>query len=323
MSVPDRDAIPDSIRDQAANWLARNQGDHPQVAEVEFRDWLSRDLRHRLAYAEADRAWRDSVFLSNTRTGRERTLLRAPFHMRRTTHLVAASLVVTLCVGLVSVHFGRDLPGFGIGTQVEARSFQTAPGQTRTWQLSDGTTLTLSGASLARSHYDAGLKRIDLVQGSARISVAGGDIRPVQVSAFELTITTHGGEFNVSSTAAANSVDVISGRVQATLHGGEIRTLSAGQSAVALPAIKSVPVAQGNHAVRPILGTAEMTIGDAAQQLNQHNLVQIHLSGGVVASKHLAGAFFIDDPDAFADAVAVLDNLKVERSPDSIILKPR
>ena len=294
-----------------------------KLADAEFRDWLSRDLRHRLAYAEADLAWRDSLSLANTRSGRDRMLVRAPLYMRRTTHLVAASLVVTLCVGLVSVHFGRDLPRLGIGTQVEARSFQTAPGQTRTWQLNDGTTLTLNGASLARSRYDAGLKRIELVQGGARINVASGDSRPVQVRTTELTITTHGGEFNVSSTEAANRVDVISGHVQATLRGGEVRTLSAGQSAVAFPATKSAPVDQGNKAVLPIVGTAGMTIGDAAQQLNEHNLVQIHLAGGVEASKHLAGAFRIDDPDAFANAVAVLADLHVERFPGYIIIRPR
>jgi len=323
MSVSDKDPIPDSIRDQAASWLARNQGDHPEVGDAEFRDWLSRDLRHRLAYAEADRAWRDSLFLANTRTGRERTLVRAPLHMRRTTHLVAASLVLSLCVGLVSVHFGRDLPRLGIGTQVEARSFQTGPGQTRTWQLSDGTTLTLSGASLATSHYDAGSRHIELMQGRAHLDVASGDSRPVELRAAALSISTHGAAFDVSSMGSTNRIDVLSGVVQATLPDGDLRSLTAGQSAVASPVTTSVPTAQVEMPVRPILPTAEMTIGDAARQLNQHNAVQIHLAGGVEASRHLAGAFLIDDPDSFADAVAALDNLKVERFPNAIILRPR
>jgi len=323
MSVADREPIPDSIRDQAASWLARNQGDQPEVGGGEFRDWLSRDLRHRLAYAEADRAWRDSLFLANTRTGRERTLVRAPLHMRRTTHLVAASLAVGLCVGLVSVHFVRDVPSFGIGTLVEARSFQTAPGETRTWQLSDGTALTLSESSLARSHFDGGRRRIEVVQGRAHITVASADSRPLEVRAAALSISTHDAAFDISSEGSANRIDVVSGSVQATLPDGELLSLSAGQSAAALPARTSAPAPQANKHGPPILGTAEMTIGDAAQQLNQHNVVQIHLAGGVEASKHLAGAFQIDDPDAFVDAVAALDNLKVERSQDSIILRPR
>ena len=220
MSGPDREPVPDVIRDEAANWLARNQSDHPEESDVEFGAWLSRDLRHRLAYAEADRAWRDSSLLANTRIGRERTLVRAPLHMRRATHLVAASLAVVLCVGLVSVNFVRDLPRLGIGAQVEARSFQTAAGQTRTWQLSDGTTLTLSGDSLARSHYDAGVRRIELVKGRAHISVTRNDGQPMEVRAAALSINTHGAAFDVSSIASANRIDVVSGNVQATLRGG-------------------------------------------------------------------------------------------------------
>ncbi len=323
MSVADRDPIPDSIRDQAASWLARNQGDQPEVGESEFRDWLSRDLRHRLAYAEADRAWRDSLFLANTRTGRERTLVRAPMHMRRTTHLVAASLAVVLCVGLLTVNFVRDLPRLGIGAQAEARTFQTGPGETRTWQLSDGTTLTLSGASLAKAHYDAGLRRIELVQGRAHISVARNDAQPMEVRAAALSINTHGAAFDISSITSANSVKVLSGRLQATLPGGAVESLTAGQGMTAPQAKPPGPAGQNTNPSTPIQGTTEGTIADAVQQLNRRNVVQIHLEGGAIASRHLAGAFRVDEPEAFAAAVAALDDLQIERSPGSIILKPR
>jgi transmembrane sensor len=323
MSVADRDPIPDSIRDQAASWLARNQGDHPEVGDAEFRDWLSRDLRHRLAYAEADRAWRDSLFLANTRTGRERTLARAPLHMRRTTHLVAASLAVGLCVGLVSVHFVQDAPSFGIGAQVEARSFQTAPGETRTWQLSDGSTLTLSESSLAKSHFDGGRRRIELVQGRAHITVASVDSRPLEVRAAALSISTHDAAFDISSMTAANRVEVLSGRLQATVPGGSVQSLTAGQGMTAPQATTPGPAAQNTNPSMPIQGTAEGTIADAVQQLNRRNVVQIRLEGGAIASRRLAGAFRVDEPEAFAAAVAALGDLRLERSPGAIVLRPR
>jgi len=323
MSMSDRGPIPESIRDQAADWLARNQGDHPEASEAAFHDWLSRDLRHRLAYAEAERAWRDSVSLGSTRFGRERMLTRAPFHMRRSTHFAALSLVVVLGIGLVSVRFVRELPAFGIGTQVEARSFQTLAGETRTWQLSDGTALTLTGAGLARSRFDASLRRIELVQGRARIRVASNDGRPVEVRAAALSISTRDAAFEISSTPSVNRIDVLSGHAQATLPGGELRSLTAGQGIDAPPAKTTTPTAQVETSDRPIEQTAEMTIGDAARQLNQHNAVQIHLAGEALASRRLVGAFRIDDPDGFADAVAALDDLHVERSPGAIFLKPR
>ncbi|WP_408589412.1 FecR family protein [Novosphingobium sp.] len=323
MSVQGREPIPDAIREQAARWLARNEGDHPEAEETAFREWLSRDLRHRLAYAEAERAWRDSLSLAHTRTGRDRRLGRAPVLMRRSTHLAALSLAVVLGVGLVSVRYVKDLPGFGIGTQVEARSFQTAPGETRTWQLSDGTAVTLSGGSLARSHYDSGARRIELIHGRARIRIAGSDGRPVAVRAAGLAIKTYGAAFDISSMAVANRVDVLSGEVQATLPTGAVRSLTAGQG-IALPqGAMPAPTAQADAPGQPIPGTAEVTIGEAVHQLNRHNVVQIRLADEAVASRSVAGGFRTDDPEAFVDALAALDGLHVERSDASIVVRSR
>lgn len=323
MTEHGKDPIPDAIREQAATWLARNEGDNPEGSQSAFRDWLERDLRHRLAYAEAERAWRESLSLANTHVGRDRILTRAPLHMRRTTHLAAISLVVLLGVGLVSVQFARDLPMFAIGTQVEARTFQTQPGETRTWQLSDGTALTLSGASLARSQFDAGTRRIELEQGRARIRVAGNDARVLVVHAAGLSLSTHAGAFDVSSVASAGKIEVLSGEVQAKLPDGELRSLTAGQGLAVPQAATPAPTALETKSNTSMDGAGEVTIGDAVQQLNRHNAVQIRLVDHALASKRLAGGFRVDDPDAFVAAVSAIDNVEVERFPGSILLKSR
>lgn len=64
MNSAGKDTIPDSIREQAAQWLARHEGAEPGKSDPAFTAWLARDLRHRLAYAEAERTWRESLVLA-------------------------------------------------------------------------------------------------------------------------------------------------------------------------------------------------------------------------------------------------------------------
>ena len=78
MNSAGKDTIPDSIREQAAQWLARHEGAEPGTSDPAFTAWLARDLRHRLAYAEAERTWRESLLLVNSPMGQARTLPRAP-----------------------------------------------------------------------------------------------------------------------------------------------------------------------------------------------------------------------------------------------------
>jgi transmembrane sensor len=321
--MSERNPIPETIRADAADWLARNEGDRPEAVEAEFHAWLSRDLRHRLAYAEAERNWRESLLLANSAMGRARVLGRAPIYMQRSTHLAAAALAVVLVVGLLSVRTVRDMTGISIGTQVEARSYQTEPGETRTWQLDGGTVLTLSGDSLVRALPAKGASHLELVRGHARIRAAATDAAPTEVSAAGISVQTYGASFDVSCAPAANRIDVLAGQVQASLPGGETRSLNAGDGLAVPAAGQPKPTALASpppHAIRP---STDMTVGEAVQALNQRNTVQIHLAASDVAERRLTGAFRIDDPEGFADAVAALDGLDVVHSPGSIVLASR
>lgn len=124
-----RKSVPVAIREEAAQWFARNEALEGAAPSRAFEEWLARDLRHRLAYAEIERDWHESLALAQSAHGRQRQLTPAPLLMRRSTHFTMATLACFALVGLISVHFSNHIPLVGIGGPVEARTFDTAPGR--------------------------------------------------------------------------------------------------------------------------------------------------------------------------------------------------
>ncbi|WP_225008098.1 FecR family protein [Novosphingobium percolationis] len=320
-----RKQIPENIRKEAADWLVRNEaewaGEHP----AEFEAWLARDLRHRLAYAEADRAWCDSLMLADTTIGRERTLARAPLHLRRSTHIAAMSLAVLIGVGLMTVRFVGTVPAIGFGSVVEAQTYRSAPGETRTWSLPDGSSLTLNGAALARAQFDGRTSRIDVEQGTARIRVVPNNARALEIHTAGLSATTREAVVEVVALPGANRILLVSGHASAAVAGGMSRALGAGQS-IALPGTpepKPTPTTASVASHPALLGLDGVTVAQAVERLNQTNRIQIRLASADIGGRRLIGGLRTDDPGSFAQTLAALDNLEVVRERDMIVLRPR
>ncbi len=323
MSGPETDTIPDSIRDEAARWLAHRENNRSDLADAAFRSWLGRDLRHRLAYAEVERAWRDSLLVSARPVARNRKLVRAPFHMQRSTHIVAASVAVLLAVGMVSVQFVQGVPVLGIGGEVIARSYRTHAGETRSWNLEDGSLLTLVGASLAHARFDARTRRIDVEVGRARIAVSTTDQRPLEVHVAELTVQTQDAVLDAGFVEAGGMIRVVTGRGEASLPSGETRQLAPGQGISSSGKPLPSPTTASRSSDLPLELANGLSVDQAIALLNRNNVVQIRLAAPALGAMRLTGAFRRDDPEAFAHSVAVLNDLEVIRTNDGIVLRMR
>lgn len=321
MNSAGKDTIPDSIREQAAQWLARHEGDEPGKSDPAFKAWLARDLRHRLAYAEAERTWRESLLLANSPMGQDRTLPRAPLYMRRSTHIVAATCAVLLVVGTLSVRFVAGNPVVNIGAAVEARSYHTGPGETRTWRLADGTGLTLIGEGRAETRFDASTRRIELRAGHARVEVAPGDHRVMAVGAGTANVRTRDAELEVRVTENAGRIDVRSGQADAVDRDGTTHLLSPGQGVDTAEKVSGSADAGTVQRGQQLSSRRDMTVGEAIALLNQRNTIQLHLGAPAVAAQRLSGAFRLDDPDSFARTVALLNDLDVVRATGTIELR--
>ncbi|WP_062343395.1 FecR domain-containing protein [Novosphingobium sp. CCH12-A3] len=319
-----RDTIPDHIREEAARWLARREGDEAGQSDPALRAWLGRDLRHRLAFAEAERMWRESLLLADSPIGKERSLHRAPVHMRRTTHLAVATCAVLLVVGALSVRLVAGNPVMNVGSVVEARTYQTGPGETRTWRLADGTDLTLLSASRAVTRFDPHVRLLDVQTGHAKIRTRTGDSRILDVRAAGAHLQTKDADLEVEVTGGTGRIDVVAGLGKAIGQDGSSRSVGPGEGINSEQKTVASKATSGDvQSAPPLATTREMTVGQAIALLNQRNAVQLRLAVPAIAEKRLAGGFRTDDPDSFARTLALLNNLDVERATGTIELKSR
>lgn len=328
MTEPGERGIPARVHDEAGRWLARLQGDVAPDAERDFNAWLEADPLHRRAYDQVARDWRDSVMLADSEVGRTRKLGRAPFLMRRSTHVGAASLGLAAVLGLVSVGLVRQDGPFALVSPAEAATYRTAIGEVRTIRLSDGSQVTLDTATLVRVTFTAGNRRVALESGRARFRVAPDSRRPFVVAVEDGEVVARGAVFDVSVTDRPARVAAIGGPVElrsiAPAAEAAPRTLEAGQQVAFGGSLAPKPISLAEARwTSGMLGLDATPLGDAVAAINRYNGVQVRLADQRLTGLSVTGAFRARDPQEFARAVAAMFDLDVDRSNTAITLTPR
>jgi len=324
MSEREADGIPASVHDAAEDWLARQEGGLDPAGERKFAVWLAADPVHRRAYSEAKETWQDSGLLAHSQVGRARRLPRAPFYMRRSTHVGAAGLAVAALVGVVTLGVvGRSSP-FALVTPAEAATYQTSLGEIHTFTLADGSRVTLDTATVLRVHFDAARRQIEVSRGRARFEVAA-DPRPFMVAVAGTNVTAHGRVFDVSIAEGTPRVAVFDGTVAWPDHTADgLRTLVAGQQTApeASAASEAITPAETRWA-SGMLALDATPLGEALAAINRYNAVQIRVADPALSALKVTGAFRVRDPDGFARAVAAMFGLSAGRDGATITLAQR
>lgn len=328
MTEPDKRGVPARVHDDAGRWLARLQGDITPQVERDFATWLEADPLHRRAYERAAGDWRDSVMLADSEVGRTRGLRRAPFLMRRTTHVGAAGLGLATVLALATVGLvHRDEP-FALVSPAEAANYRTAIGEIRTVRLADGSQLTLDTATLVRVTFTSDKRRLTLERGRARFRVAPDGRRPFIVGVAGGEVVARNAVFDVSVAERPARVATISGGVEllAAPSGADApsQMLAAGQQmrlgGDAVPKPISRTDAQW---ISGMLGLDATPLGDAIAAINRYNRLQLRLADPGLADLSVTGAFRARDPQGFARGVAAMFDLSIDRSSDAAIILAR
>jgi transmembrane sensor len=320
-------AIPRAIRDAAGDWLARRQEPARPDVERAFAVWMDADPRHRIAYEQAERHWQESRLLSDSDVGRTRKLVRAPFLMRHSTHVAAASLGVVVLLGIGSVGLLRYGSRLELVSPAQAATYETALGEIRTISLADGSQLTLDTATRVRVTLSASERKVSLERGRARFSVAPDGKRPFTVTVPGGTVVARSTLFDVS-VERGSPVVVIKGRVDLTSKSDAAshpaRTLAAGQTASLGNAETPRPTQAGETQwVSGMLALDGGPLGEAVAAINRYNRIQIRLAEPELARLSVTGAFQVRNTDAFARAVAATFGLGIDRTDPGVILLRR
>ncbi|QPI72246.1 FecR family protein [Sphingobium sp. Cam5-1] len=320
--------IPRRIHDTAGDWLVRRQQHPGPEVEQAFAAWIAADRRHRIAYEQIELHWADSGGLTGSEVGRTRKLVRAPFLMRHSTHVAAASLGVVVLLGIGTVGLVRYGAPFTLVAPAQAATYETALGEIRTVSLADGSQLTLDTATRVHVSLSAGERRVSLERGRARFRVAQDSKRPFTVEVPGGTVAARSTLFDVSVVSGSPVIAVLEGRVDLTSTGSAAsrpgRTLAAGQTVALDNAEIPHPTPVGETQwVSGMLALDGSPLGEAVAAINRYNRIQIRLAEPDLARFSVTGAFQVRDPDAFAQAVAATFGLSIDRSdPGVILLRP-
>jgi len=318
-------SIPRAIQDAAGDWLARRQEPASPDVERAFAVWLDADPRHRIAYAQAERHWQDSSLLADSDIGRTRKLVRAPFLMRHSTHVAAASLGVVVLLGIGGIGLLRNGSPLELVSPAQAATYETALGEIRTISLADGSQLTLDTATRVRVTLSASERKVSLERGRARFRVAPDGKRPFTVTIPGGTVVARSTLFDVSVESGSPVVAVIEGRVDLTSTSDAAshpaRTLAAGQTADLGNADAPRPTSPAETQwVSGMLALDGGPLGEAVAAINRYNRIQIRLAEPELARLSVTGAFQVRNPDAFARAVAATFGLGIDRTDPGVIL---
>lgn len=318
------------IRREASAWIARLNGAHDERDRAAFQSWYHSDPDNALAYDRQSEIFRAAGQLRRAEGAveeRRRTGAR-PLRYAFAAVVACAALIALV---LLSARTTSPVPQ----PAQQFATFSADPGQSRRIRLVDGSGILLSPASSLEVAIGTSERRLRLIRGEGRFSVAQ-EARPFIVEASGAEVVARGTEFVVSLAPGRTTVSLIEGRVDvsyaAARGGGErrqVKRLAPGERLVvetgARPAAAAAP---GPDRRRPspaspaMLEFDDTPLGQAVEQANRHGSIRIRLRDPALAGLRITGAFRAGDTRGFAESVAAAFGLELEQAADGLWLGP-
>jgi transmembrane sensor len=343
MSGPGTDRpAEDRLFEEAASWFARMRGPDSESSRSEFESWLAVGQAHRSAYNRAAEIFAMGKLLGEDEAleesgkpspGSTRIPIFATFGLLG---LAAATILLILLVpGWTSRNAAHE------GAQV---ALLTAPaGKQRLVRLADGSLVRLEGSTRVDVRFTGERRSLLLDRGAARFKVAH-EGRPFVVLAGGGAVTAHGTMFEVAlSKDRRVSVRLFEGSIEVSLprsarKGGSAtsRLLSPGETmsfaaagahgAAEPAATSSVERAGGGPADRTVaVGDYDsVRLADLVEAANRGSSRPIRIADARTGERRVSGRFRIDDTALLAERLALLFDLRIDRtSPSQIVLGSR
>ncbi|WP_292634898.1 FecR family protein [Novosphingobium sp.] len=309
-----------SLEQDADDWFTRMRGPGALEARPQFEVWYAVPA-HADAYDERVRSFDTVMFLASTATVRNRNLGAArPWVFQTAFRKYAAAAIGLMLAGaLVLIVAERSSGSPQSLSRMEVASLEQAP---RRISLPDGSTVILDRGSRMQVSFDRRQRRLRLLVGRARFSVAH-EIRPFIVEAGAGRIVAHGTLFDVELTQAGVRVALLQGAV-------EVRDAGAGQGRkrLELAAGQATAIERGSVGEPSKIAAVQsqwpndmlvldgVEIGAAVAEFNRTTPMPVlyEVQSGRVMK--VTGSFRRSDPEAFARQLAATFGLGVEARQD-------
>jgi len=222
---------------------------------------------------------------------------------------VPLALAATLLLVVAAVPFIPELERARTPTVVHA----TAPGETRTVTLSDGSTVSLDVASSIEVKLQQHERAIRLTSGRAYFQVAHDAARPFAVTVEDVRTVALGTEFQVQEERGQVTVTLFEGSVlvsdvaaaqpewQAKLVPGEQLRVASGASAPQRRSINGQVIAswlRGRHVFEAT------PLAEAIDEINRYSVRKLRLGDPSLADLRIGGNFIAGDSESIAAAIS-------------------
>ncbi len=304
------------IEQSAAHWLMRRG--EPGWSEEDQRDltiWLDQSPAHKAAFWRLELGWEMADRI--TALGLPAQDARPQHWERSHRYMALAASFLFFCVSGSSVlQWGNP------ATTPHEAQYATRTGQRRNIVLGDGTRVTLNTASRIRVLISGQERRVWLDQGEAYFDVVHDERRPFAVLTGDYRVTDVGTQFSVRRYRDATRVAVAGGQVR-------IDGIDAGPGdGGALASAGDIAVAEGQSILlsrqstekvedalswrRGTLTFDQVTLAEAAAELNRYNRQQIVFADNKAAQILVGGSFQADNAPAFARLLHDAFGLRVQ-----------
>ncbi|WP_168355826.1 FecR family protein [Sphingomonas gei] len=297
----------------AAAWLARLQAEgRSEATESAFKAWLHADLAHQEAFERATEIWAmipGAMLCSGVSTQAPASLPIRRTRGRAAGFAMAASLLIVL--------------GAGGGWWLLTRpiDYATRVGEQKIATLEDGSRIALNTDSEVDVSYEKDVRRVTLERGEAMFEVAPNPSRPFVVRAGDKLVKAIGTSFIVRRDASGVIVTLIQGKVSVSdvtkaavqptlLAPGERLTVPASApSVIDQPPIEAATAWRRGQAV-----FNDTPLSSAVAELNRYGGPRVTVDDPRLAGLRISGVFATNDTAEFANAVAALYRLRVQKA---------
>ena len=311
--------------DEAADaWVVRLRRPLSDREAAAFDEWRAADPRHETAYLAATAFMADATGAARTPMAEKPPVRHARSHANGHRFRPALAAAVGLALATAGVSYIWRASNKPVYDQiVDARS------GIRTQQLADGSIIILDSGSAVTVDFGGTDRRVDLVSGRARFTVAHDAARPFVVSAGDRTIIARGTIFDVERAGQETRVTLIEGLVD-VVHAGPAERrapvrLAAGQtltvSATRLDVAPTVPASTLWSERRVSFDNAPLDIVIA--RTNRNAVPPIRFGDPALAKRRVTGVFDLTETRSLARKLAAALDLAVRETSGSVILEPR
>ena len=313
----------EAVRQEAIAWLARLRAPDGDTAHQAFEDWYAADPRHADTYDDVVRNWEAMAVAGETPAAQARKEPVRPLSSRLMRWSAAAAAVAAALLLIPGSPVGLSGPS-GSDAPVQLASHV---GEIRSMDLPDGSEVTLDTDSRLTILYTDNERRLRLDRGRARFRVAHGDPRAFLVEASSTEVIAHGTVFDVNVAGSAVAVSLLEGSV-------EVRPQSA--AAASRPSASTI-LKPGQHLLiaqgqvpQPLkteeprwtsgmLSFEDAELGTVVAAANRYSEVKILLADPATGRLRFSGTFDPREPVAFAQSLASLFHLRLDRDADGMI----